>query len=126
VSANTFDAHRLLHLAADEGRQDALQERLFAAHFAEGEVVSDPGTLVRLAAEVGLEEDAVRRVLEGDAYAEAVEADAAEARRLGAQGVPFFVLDRRVGVSGAQPADLFLRALERAWEDGGSPGGQGD
>lgn len=117
VPANTFDAHRLLHLAAERGRQDALQERLFAAYFAEGEVVSDRDTLLRLAQEAGLEEKAARLVLEGDAYAEAVEADATEARTLGARGVPFFVLGRRYAVSGAQPAELFLRALERAWAE---------
>jgi predicted DsbA family dithiol-disulfide isomerase len=112
---STFDAHRVLHLAAARGVQDAVKERLLSAYLCEGELVSDHDALERLAAEAGLEKDDVAAVLAGDAYAEAVRADEAEARGLGATGVPFFVLDRAFGVSGAQPADLLLEALERAW-----------
>jgi predicted DsbA family dithiol-disulfide isomerase len=115
--ANTFDAHRLLHLAAERGVQAAAEERLFAAYFTEGRSLGDPDTLVALAAEVGLDEAAAREVLRSDAYADAVAADEREASELGISGVPFFVVDRRYGISGAQPAELIQQALERAWAD---------
>jgi predicted DsbA family dithiol-disulfide isomerase len=114
---NTFDAHRLIHLAAEHGLQDAAKERLMRAYFTEGEPIGDRETLIRLAAEIGLDAGQAREALEGDAHADAVRADEDLARRLGISGVPFFVLDRRYGVSGAQPADLLLQALERAWEE---------
>lgn len=114
---NSFDAHRLLHLGAERRLQGALQERLFAAYFSEGASISDPVTLVHLATEVGMDGAEVRATLASDAYAEQVRADEREASALGISGVPFFVFDRRYGVSGAQPAAVFLRALERAWKD---------
>ncbi|MEU2618457.1 DsbA family oxidoreductase [Streptomyces sp. NPDC007157] len=117
VSVNTVDAHRLTHLAAAHGRGAEMHERLLRAHLGEGEVVDDPGTLMRLGTEVGVPEDEVRRMLDGDAYADAVAADAREARRHGATGVPFFVLDRAYGLSGAQSADTFLSALRTAHAD---------
>jgi predicted DsbA family dithiol-disulfide isomerase len=123
--ANTLDAHRLLHLAADRGVQDAAEERLFAAHFTEGRRLGDPETLVELAADVGLDGGAVRAVLEGDDYADAVAGDEREAAELGITGVPFFVIDRRYGISGAQPAELIQQALERAWADGHPLGADG-
>jgi predicted DsbA family dithiol-disulfide isomerase len=110
---NSFDAHRLIHLAAAHGRQDAMQERLMRAYFTEGEPLGDINTLVRLATEVGLD---ARGALEGEAYADAVHADEQLAARIGIWGVPYFVFDRRYGVSGAQPSELMLRALEKAWE----------
>lgn len=112
---NTFDAHRLLHLAREEGSQDELQERLMRGYFTESLPVGEPETLVRLATEAGLDEARVRAVLDGDEYAEAVRADEALARDYGATGVPFFVLAGRYGVSGAQPVELFERALAQAW-----------
>ena len=115
--ANPLDAHRLLHLAAERGLQDAAEERLFAAHFTEGRRLGDPETLVALAGDVGLDESAARAALEGDAYAEAVVADEVEAAELGITGVPFVVIDRRYGISGAQPAELILRALDQAWSE---------
>jgi predicted DsbA family dithiol-disulfide isomerase len=115
--ANTFDAHRLLHLAAERGVQGAAEERLFAAHFTEGRPLGDPETLVALAAEAGVDEAEAREVLGGDAYAEAVAADEREATELGITGVPFFVIDRRYGISGAQPAELIQRALDQAWSE---------
>jgi predicted DsbA family dithiol-disulfide isomerase len=114
---NTVDAHRLLHLAAERGVQDAVKERLLAAYFEQGERIGDHPTLVRLAAEAGLDADEARAVLAGDRYREAVRADEAQARAYGITGVPFFVVDRRYGVSGAQPADVLLDVLERAWAD---------
>jgi predicted DsbA family dithiol-disulfide isomerase len=116
-SGNTFDAHRLIHLAAQHGLQDAAKERLMAAYFTEGEPIGDRETLVRLASEVGLDADEVRGVLESDAFADAVQSDESEARALGITGVPFFVLDRKYGISGAQPSDLILQALQQAWAE---------
>ena len=114
---NTFDAHRLLHLAAERGVQDAVKERLVRATFTEGEPISDHQTLVRLVVEAGLDADQAAAVLAGDAFAPDVRADEREARDLGINGVPCFVIDRRYAVSGAQPAELLQRALEQAWED---------
>jgi predicted DsbA family dithiol-disulfide isomerase len=116
-SGNTFNAHRLLHLAKDRGVQDPLKERLDRAYFTEGEPVDDAGVLTRLAVEVGLDEAEVAEVLSSARYAEAVNADIAEARALGINGVPFFVVDRRYGISGAQPAELITQALTQAWGD---------
>jgi predicted DsbA family dithiol-disulfide isomerase len=110
---NSFDAHRLIHAAAGHGLQDAMKERLMRAYFTEGEPVGDLDTLARLAAEVGVDPAPLR---DGDAYADAVRADEELAARIGIRGVPFFVLDRRYGVSGAQPSELLLQALEKAWE----------
>jgi predicted DsbA family dithiol-disulfide isomerase len=118
---NTFDAHRLIHLAAAEGRQGAMQnamkERLLAAYFTEGRVIGDRDTLLELAAEAGVVPERARKVLESDDYAAEVRADEREAGELGITGVPFFVINRRYGVSGAQPADLMLQALGQAWEE---------
>jgi len=114
---NTLDAHRLLHLAADLGVGDAAKERLLRAHFVEGADLSDPETLTRLLGEAGADPDRVRGVLAGTEYADAVRADIEEAQRLGASGVPFFVIDRKYGISGAQPAETFLHALRTAYAD---------
>jgi predicted DsbA family dithiol-disulfide isomerase len=114
---NTFAAHRLIHAAAAHGRQAAAQERLMRAYFTEGEPISDPETLARLIAEVGVDAEEARAVAFSDRHGDAVREDELLAAKLGIQGVPFFVLDRRYGVSGAQPADVLLEALERAWSD---------
>ena len=92
--ANTARAHRVLHLAAESGLQTEMQERLFRAYFAEGEDMSDPGTLARLGAEVGLDPDAVRAALDDEGYGQAVERDIARARMLGVSGVP--VVPKRI------------------------------
>jgi predicted DsbA family dithiol-disulfide isomerase len=114
---NTFDMHRLLHFAKEHGRQDELIQALYKANFAEERsVFGDDERLVELAAGVGLDADAARQVLaDPDAYADDVRADEREAAELGANGVPFFVLDRKYGVSGAQPAEVFAQALTQAW-----------
>lgn len=114
---NSFDAHRLIHLADTQGLQDAMKERLFAAYFTEGASIGDRDTLIRLAAEVGLVGPEVVATLDGNAFADAVRADAARATALGIQGVPFFVIAGRYGVSGAQPAGVLLQALEEAWKE---------
>lgn len=113
--ANTYDAHRLTQLARDRGLGGEMHERLLRAHLAEGEQLDDAETLVRLGAETGVPAEQTRRLLASDDYADAVEADLAEARRLGVSGVPFFVLDRRFALSGAQAAEVFLGALRTAF-----------
>ncbi len=120
VAGNTRTAHRLLHAALDDGGpalQGAVSERFLRGYFTERVDVSDPDALVRLAAEAGLDEPKARQVVQGDAYADQVDADIAQARAYGANGVPFFVLDGRYGISGAQPLEVFTRTLGRAWAD---------
>lgn len=114
-SANTFDAHRLLHLAADRGVQAALKSRLLSAHFTHGRTIGDHDVLAELAGEVGLDDAEVVRVLDGDDYTEAVRADEQEAAGFGIGGVPFFVFDRTYAVSGAQSTEVFASALDQAW-----------
>lgn len=116
---SSFDMHRLLHFALAQGKQEALLDALYAANFAERQpLFGDSERLVRVAVDAGFEESAVRAVLDDpEAFAAEVRADEAEAARLGARGVPFFVLDRKYGVSGAQPAEVFAQALEQAWSD---------
>jgi len=114
---NTFDAHRLLHLAAERGVQDAVKERLFAAYFVEGERIGDAETLVRLVAEAGLDEAEAREVLSGDRYADEVRGDERQATAYGITGVPFYVVDQKYGVSGAQPAQALLEVLDTAWAE---------
>jgi len=117
VPANTVKAHQLIHLAGERGVQGAVEERLMRAHFTEGEPVGDDETLVRLVAEAGLDADEARAVLAEGRYVDAVAADVAEAAALGARGVPFFVVDRRYGVSGAQSVEHFAQVLQQAWEE---------
>ena len=116
-SGNTFDAHRLLHLASARGLQDAVKERLFRAYFSEAEPIGDADTLVRLVAEVGIAAAEAREVLAGDAYSQDVRDEEREATELGINGVPFFVIDRRYGLAGAHPAPVLLQAIEQAWAE---------
>lgn len=113
---NTFDAHRLIHLAARDGKGGAMKERFLRAYFTEGRAVSEPATLAELATEVGLDPIRVAEVLSSDEYAAEVRADEARAVELGSTGVPFFVLDGRFAVPGAQPPDVLLRLLQRVWD----------
>jgi predicted DsbA family dithiol-disulfide isomerase len=116
VTGNTFDAHRLLHLAAARGRQDATLERFYRAYFTEGRSLFDDESLTALAVESGLDAAEVAGVLGGDDYAAAVVADTRQAHALGASGVPFFLFDKRFGVSGAQSIEVFAQVLARARE----------
>ncbi|APU16103.1 MULTISPECIES: DsbA family protein [Actinoalloteichus] len=109
--SNTRKAHRLLHHAKAEGRQSELKERLLRAHFEQGRNVGRDEELAELAVEVGLDRDRVLAVLSGDDYEDAVERDVQLARQYGIQGVPFFVIDGKYGVSGAQEADSFVQVL---------------
>jgi predicted DsbA family dithiol-disulfide isomerase len=117
MTGNTFDAHRLVHLAQAGGLGDAAVERFYRAHFTEQRSLFDHDSLVDLAVEAGVAEVEARQVLKGDDYADAVLADEREARDLGASGVPFFVVDERYGVSGAQAAELFGEVLAKAWDE---------
>jgi predicted DsbA family dithiol-disulfide isomerase len=114
-SGSTFDAHRIVHLAAAHGRQDAMKERLLSAYLTEGLLVSDHDVLARLAAEAGLPAQEARDVLATDRHASAVRADERDAGALGITAVPFFVVDRALGASGAQPPEVLLDLLERGW-----------
>ncbi|GGN81863.1 DSBA oxidoreductase [Nocardia rhizosphaerihabitans] len=120
---NSFDMHRLLHFALEQGKQDAVLDALYAGNFAEPEpVFADTERLVALAVRAGLDEAAVRAVLaDPDAYADAVRQDEREATQLGATGVPFFVFDNKYAVSGAQPTEVFTHALTTAWNDRPAP-----
>ncbi len=114
----TVDAHRLLHLALDEGgptQQRRLKEALLAAYFTRGESMGDHAVLAAAAREAGLDEARVREVLSSREYVDRVQADIAQARAYGAGGVPFFVVDRAYGVSGAQPVEVFAQVLDQAW-----------
>lgn len=116
VAANSFDAHRFLHLAHKNGLQDAAEGALFNAHFTEGKNISDPALLVQLGIAIGLNSDELKNMLESQAFADEVRADIEEARQLRVSGVPFFVFDRKYAVSGAQDPEVFLKTLEKALE----------
>jgi predicted DsbA family dithiol-disulfide isomerase len=114
-SGNTFDAHRLIHLAASKGLQDEAEERLMHGYFTEGLPVGDHEALVEAVAEIGVDADEAREVLASDAYADDVREDLQRGAAFGIRGVPFFVIDEAYGVSGAQPSEVFLSALQQAW-----------
>jgi predicted DsbA family dithiol-disulfide isomerase len=114
---NTRDAHRLVHLARDRGRQAEMVERLHRAYFTDQESIFDHASLIRLATEAGLDPAEAEAVLSSDQYGDAVTADEQTAQALGANGVPFFVIDRRYGLSGAQPAAVIGQALDQAWAE---------
>jgi predicted DsbA family dithiol-disulfide isomerase len=117
VRGNTFDAHRLTHLAAQHGLQDEAVERLFRAYFTDSEHIADPDTLARLGSEIGLAAEEVRVMLAGDEFADAVRTDVRQAHDMGISGVPTFVVDRRYAITGAQPPELIGRALDQIWAD---------
>jgi predicted DsbA family dithiol-disulfide isomerase len=117
VVANSFDAHRVVQLAKTRGLGDAMEERLFKAYFSEGKNIADHATLLGLGKDAGLPEAEVAEVLKGDAFSAEVRRDVDEARQIGVTGVPFFVLDRKFAVSGAQDTQVFLKALEKAHEE---------
>ena len=117
VSGNTFDAHRLIHFADTGGKRGAMVERLFAAYFTEGLTLSSHETLVRLAADVGLDAQEAATMLSAEGYAKDVHADERRATELGITGVPFFAIDERYGISGAQPASALTEALSQAYSE---------
>jgi predicted DsbA family dithiol-disulfide isomerase len=117
ILTNSFDAHRLTHYAAWHGKMQDMTERLLKAYFTESKHIGDHETLAGLAGEIGLDPVEAARVLASGAYAEEVRADEREAERLGVRGVPFFVIDRKYAISGAQSSESFLSALQQAWDE---------
>ncbi|MCU0402594.1 MAG: DsbA family oxidoreductase [Algoriphagus sp.] len=117
VVANTKNAHQLIHLAKEFGVQDPMKERLLKAYFTDGLNVDDTETLIQLGKEVGVQEEKIKSMLETNPYLEAVDQDIYESRVIGVRGVPFFVLDRKFGISGAQPDEVFDQTLEKAWAE---------
>ncbi|MEF3305942.1 DsbA family oxidoreductase [Paenibacillus sp. GYB003] len=114
---NTFDAHRLAHWAGRHGKAEIMTERLLKAYFTDSAHIGDRETLARLAAEVGLDREEAGRMLAGEEGEADVRADEREAQTLGVRGVPFFVINRKYAISGAQSADLFLDTLIKAWDE---------
>ncbi len=117
VVANSFDAHRLVHLAKKHDLGDKAEEALFKAYFTEGKNIADHAALTELGIEMGMDESELKQVLESDAYATEVKQDINEAAHLGIRGVPFFVMNGRYGVSGAQMVPVFLETLEKSYNE---------
>lgn len=113
--ANSHLGHELIHFAAQSGQQDAAKERLLKLHFEQGGDIGKLETLLEIAGELGLDIAAAREALIEREFEDAVDQDIAEAHSLGIQGVPFFVIDRKYGVSGAQSSAVFSQTLEEAW-----------
>ncbi|WP_205504058.1 DsbA family oxidoreductase [Rufibacter psychrotolerans] len=117
IITNTLDAHRLIHLAHQHHKQDAMKERLLAAYFTQGKNIGDLDTLVQLAEEVGLDPTEAREALQSDAFRKDVQLDLYHAQQVGVRGVPFFVFNNKYAVSGAQPTELFQEVLAKVWEE---------
>jgi predicted DsbA family dithiol-disulfide isomerase len=117
IQTNTFDGHRLVHYAFTQGKHDEMTERLMKAYFTEGLHIGHEDTLLALAVDVGLDRNATLRALTEGQYGDAVRTDEAEAREIGVRGVPFFVMNRKYAISGAQPSHVFMNALEQVWEE---------
>lgn len=120
LRVNTVTAHRLLHWALHEGGpelQGRLKQALLAAYFEQERNIADAETLLELTDSVGLDRDRARQVVEGREFADEVETDIRQAAALGATGVPFFVIDQKYGISGAQPVEFFTQVIERAWDE---------
>ncbi|MED1788550.1 DsbA family oxidoreductase [Brevibacillus laterosporus] len=117
ILTNTFDAHRLAKYAFKQGKMNPMAQELFRAYFTDSRHLGDHETLVELAVKVGLDRAEALKVLAGDDYSDEVRADEEEASRLGVSGVPFFVIDRKYAVSGAQSTDMLLNALQTAWKE---------
>lgn len=114
---NTFDAHRLAKFANTKNLEEKLTTRLMKAYFTDGKNLSDINTLIELAKEVELDEQEVKKVLTSTDYKDEVNAQIDEARKVGVQGVPFFVINRKYGVSGAQQTEYFIQALNQIWQE---------
>jgi predicted DsbA family dithiol-disulfide isomerase len=119
VTGNTFDAHRLVHLAGARGVQDQVIERLYRAYFTEQRSIFDEDSLIELGSDAGLDAAESRTALRANSYAEEVKEDIDLARTIGISGVPFFVIDGKYGISGAQPSEVLAGALEKAWKERG-------
>lgn len=117
IPANTFNAHRFIHFAADYGKAAEAEEKLFAAYFTEGRNIDDATTLVDIALELGLDTDKLAHAMSSQGYVQEVVADITEAQNIGVQGVPFFVFNRKYAISGAQPTEAFLETLEKVFAE---------
>ncbi len=117
VLTNHFDGHRLLHLAKDRGVQPLMAEKLFAAYFSEGKDVSSHQELIQLGSEAGLKPAEIKDMLESEMYTAEVREDEAVASELGISGVPAFILTEKYLISGAQPVETFVEALNAAWRE---------
>ena len=117
VVANSFNAHRLIQLSKAKGLASEVEEQLFKAHFTEGKNIDDHDTLVAIATTAGLAADEVKQMLASDLYANDVRQDETRARSIGIRGVPFFIVNDRLAVSGAQAPELFLRTLDKGWAE---------
>ncbi len=115
VIANSFDAHRLIQLAKTKGLGDEAEEKLFHAYFTEGKNIADHNTLMQIGMEIGLRAVETGEMLNSTAFADDVRHDIQAAEQLGIQGVPFFLLNGQLGISGAQPVELFADGLQQAW-----------
>lgn len=117
IVANSFDAHRLIQLAKKYGKGDEVEELIFKAYFTEGKNTDDHSILTEIGISIGLEALEVKQVLASNQFADDVRKDILEAQQIGVRGVPFFVVDRKYGVSGAQPTAVFLETLTKAWAE---------
>lgn len=117
VVANSYNSHRIIQLAKTKGLGDVIEERFFLAYFTEGKDLADINTLIQLGKEVGLTEAEVKEALVSDAYSNKIKADWIEAQNIGVRGVPFFVFNRKYAVSGAQPEAMFLKTIEKSFEE---------
>ncbi|WP_312285708.1 DsbA family oxidoreductase [Chryseobacterium gleum] len=118
---NTFSAHKLLHLAKKHNKSNEMEEALFIAHFIDGKNVGDTEVLIALAESLGLDKDEAREAVTTDQLDDEVNQDIQEARNNGISGVPFFVLNGKYAVSGAQPAEVFENALQQTYKETVSP-----
>ncbi|MEE6128576.1 DsbA family oxidoreductase [Chryseobacterium arthrosphaerae] len=118
---NTFSAHRLLHLAKKHGKSNEMEEALFIAHFIDGKNVADPEVLISLADNLGIDKEEARQAVTSDELDYEVNQDILEARNNGVSGVPFFVLNGKYAVSGAQPVEVFENALQQTYKETVSP-----
>jgi predicted DsbA family dithiol-disulfide isomerase len=118
IPANSFNAHRLLHLALKYNVQNEVKEQLFAAYFLDGKNIDDVNTLIEIGNNFGIQADEIKDLVNSQKLTDEVEQDIIEARQIGVRGVPFFLVDRKYALSGAQPTDVFTGFLEKAWQEG--------
>jgi predicted DsbA family dithiol-disulfide isomerase len=117
VVANSFNAHRLIQLAKVKGVANEVEEALFKAHFTEGKNIDDAETLMNIGVSAGIERDELKNTIDSEEFSKQVRQDEQQAQLYGINGVPFFVLNNKYGVSGAQSPETFSQALTQAWED---------
>lgn len=117
VVANSFNAHRLIQLAKVKGVANEVEEALFKAHFTEGKNIDDAETLMNIGVSAGIERDELKNTIDSEEFSKQVRQDEQQAQLYGINGVPFFVLNNKYGVSGAQSPETFSQALTQVWED---------